>query len=138
LKSGRGDHVHQGPALQAGEDRRIDLLGQFLVIGQDQPAAWAAQRLVGRRRHDVSVRERVGILARHDQAGIVGHVAHQQRADFVGDLAELLEIDLPRISRAAGDDHLRLLGAGDLGGLVIVDQVILDADAIGHGAEPLA
>ena len=30
-----GDDVHQRAALQAGEDRRIDLLGDVLVVGED-------------------------------------------------------------------------------------------------------
>ena len=44
-----GDHMHQRPALQAREDRRVDLLGDVLVVGEDQAAARAAQRLVRRR-----------------------------------------------------------------------------------------
>jgi hypothetical protein len=36
-----GDDVHQRPALQAREDRRVDLLGDRLVIGQDHAAARA-------------------------------------------------------------------------------------------------
>ena len=45
---------------------------------------------------------------------------------------------MARIGRAAGDDHLGLVGERDLAGLVVVDQVVLGADAVGHGVEPLA
>ena len=40
-----GDDVHERPALHAGEDGRVDLLGP-LLLAQDEPAARAAQRLV--------------------------------------------------------------------------------------------
>lgn len=49
-----GDDVHQRATLQAGEDSRIELLRQILVIGEDDAAARAAQRLVGRRRRDMT------------------------------------------------------------------------------------
>src|SRR5205085_1019767 len=53
-----GDHMHQRTALHAGEDRRVDLLGEFLVIGEDHAAARTAQRLVRRGGHDMRMRER--------------------------------------------------------------------------------
>src|SRR3712207_8815633 len=31
----RGDHVHERAALEAGEDRGIDLLGDVLVVGEE-------------------------------------------------------------------------------------------------------
>src|SRR3546814_20955578 len=40
------DHMFQRTTLDAGEDRRIELLGQHHVLGQDQTAAPPAQRLV--------------------------------------------------------------------------------------------
>ena len=60
-----GDNVHQRPALRAGEDRFIDRLGQFLIVGEDQSAARSAQRLMRRRRDDVAVRERIRMRAAH-------------------------------------------------------------------------
>ena len=51
-----GDDVHQRAALQAREDRRVDLLGDRLVVGQDHAAARAAQRLVGGGGDDMGVR----------------------------------------------------------------------------------
>jgi hypothetical protein len=46
-------------------------------------------------------------------------------ADLVGDLAEAAEVDLARIGRAAGDDQLAAVLAGEAGDLVQVDQVVL-------------
>ena len=91
-----GDHVHQRAALQAGEDRRVDLLGDRLVVGQDHAAARAAQRLVGGGGDHVGVRQRVGVLAAGDEAGEMRHVDHQVGADLVGDGAEAGEVDLAR------------------------------------------
>jgi hypothetical protein len=42
----------------------------------------------------------------------VGHVDHEVGADFLGDLAETLEVDLFREGRRAGDDQLGLVLAG--------------------------
>jgi hypothetical protein len=72
------------------------------------------------------------------QAREVRHVDHQERAHAVGDLAEPGEVDGPRIGRAARDDHLGFLRQGDLGRLVVVDDLVLGPDGVGHGAEPLA
>src|SRR3546814_14990888 len=52
------DHMFQRTTLDAGEDRRIELLGQHLVIGEDQAAARTAQRLVRGRRHAMGIFER--------------------------------------------------------------------------------
>ena len=52
------DDVHQGSALKAREDRRVDLLGDGFVVGQDHAAARAAQGLVGGRGDDMGVAER--------------------------------------------------------------------------------
>ena len=64
----RGDHMHQRPALQAGEDRGVDLLRHLLVVGEDQAAARAAQRLVRRRGHDMRMRDRRRMRAAGDEA----------------------------------------------------------------------
>ena len=102
-----GDHVLQRAALLAGEDRGVDLLGDAGVVGQDDPAARAAERLVRGGGDDVGVRHRVGVQPGRDQAGEVGHVHHQVGADQVGDPAELGEVELPGVGRPAGDDQLR-------------------------------
>ena len=84
---GEGDrlgrhHVGQGAAQHqraAAVDVLLELLG-----AEHQPAARAAQGLVGRRRDDVGVGERVLLALQHlagDEAREVGHVDHQDRAD---------------------------------------------------------
>ena len=90
----------------AAVDRRRVLLGR-----QHQAAARTAQRLVGRGRDDVGVRHRVLVAGEDlagDQAGEVGHVDHQRRADLVGDLAHLGEVHPARVRRVAGHQDQRL------------------------------
>ena len=84
--------MHQRAALQAGEHRRVDLLGELLVVGEDHAAARAAQGLVRGRGDDMGVRERRGMRAARDQPGEMRHVDHEIGADLVGDRAEALEI----------------------------------------------
>ena len=122
-----GDDMHQRAALQAREDRRIDLLRQLLVVGEDEAAARAAQRLMRGRGHDMGMRERAGMHAARDEAGEMRHVDHEIGADLVGDLAEAREIDDARIGRAAGDDQLRPMLFGELRHLVHVDAVVVAA-----------
>ena len=107
-----GDSVHQRPALLAGEDRFVDRF-RVLLAAEDHAAARAAEGLVDRRRDDVGVRHRVGVLAGGDEAGEVGHVDHQLGADRVGDLAEGGEVELARVGRPAGDDQRRLVLLGE-------------------------
>ena len=133
-----GDDVHQRPALDAGEDCRVDLLGDLLVVGQDHAAARAAERLVRRRRDDVGMRERARNETGSDEAGEVRHVDEEVRADFIGDGAERREIDLARIGRAAGDDEARLVLVCELPDLIDIDQVRVGLDHVVHGLEPLA
>ncbi len=87
-----GDDMHQRAALKAGEDRRIDLLGDVRVIGQDKAAARAAQGLVRRRGDDMGVREGRGMHAAGDEAGEMRHIDEEIGADRIGDLAEFGEI----------------------------------------------
>ena len=130
--------MHQRAALHAGEHRRIELLRQLLVVGEDRAAARAAQRLVRGRRHDMRMRERARMRAAGHEAGEMRHVDHEIGADLVGDLAEAAEIDDARIGRAAGDDDFRLVLLGEPLDLVHVDEVVVAAHAIGHDLEPVA
>ncbi len=72
------------------------------------------------------------------QAGDVSHVDHQIGSDPVGDGAEAGEVDGARIGRAAGDDQPGPVLVGQGLDRVIVDQVGVGRDAIGHGLEPAA
>ena len=94
----RRDHVHQRPALQTGEHRLVDGR-RVLLAAQDRAGARAAQRLVGRERDDVGVRDRRRVRAPGDEPRDVRGVDQQQRADLVGDRAERLEVDDARSTR---------------------------------------
>src|SRR5487761_1164564 len=73
-----------------------------------------------------------------DQAGEMRYVDHEIRADAVGNLAETREIDEARISRAAGDDQLRLLLPRQALDLVHVDMRVLAPDSVMDRPEPFA
>ena len=128
--------MHQRPALQAGEHRRVDLLRHVLVVGEDQPAARTAQRLVRGRRDYMRMRDRRRMRAARDEPGEMRHVDHQIGADRIRDLAKAPEIPDARIGGAAGEDELRLVGVRDPLDLVIVEQLVLAPHAIGHDLEP--
>ena len=130
--------MHQRAALHAREHRGIELLRQFLIVGEDGAAARPAQRLVRRRGDDVGMRERARMHAAGHEAGEMRHVDHKIGAHLIGDLAEAAEIDDARIGRAAGDDHFRPVLLGEPLDLLHVDQVIVAPHAIGHRLEPAA
>ena len=117
-----GDDVHQRPALDAGEHAAVDRLA-VLFLRQAQAGPRAAERLVRRGGDEVGDRHRVVVQPGGDQAGVVGHVDDQLRADLAGDLGELAVRNLARIGARAGDDQLRLVLAGQRGDLVEVDAV---------------
>ena len=87
-----GDDVHQRPALDAGEHRAIEVLGELLAA-EHHAAARPAQRLVRGRRDEIGVRHRARMLAGGDEAGDVRHVGHHERADVVGDRADAREVE---------------------------------------------
>ena len=84
------------------------------------------------------MRHRVRVKAGGDQAGIMRHVDHQDRADLVRDRAEGGEVYLARVGRGACDDELGLrlerAGTND----VHVDQLVALADLVIDDIEPLA
>jgi len=123
-----GDHVHQRPALGAGEHHRGDLLLDVGVgAADDDAAARAAQGLVGGAGDDVGKRHRVGVQAGGDQAGDVRHVDEEQCADLVRDGTETGEVEMAGVGREAGDDHLRL--AFDR---LRLERVVVDHAVVGH------
>jgi hypothetical protein len=128
--------MHQRAALQPGENRRVEFLGQRLVVPQHQPAARAAQRLVRGGGGDMRVRHRRGMHAAGDEAGEMRHVHHQIGADMIGDLAKALEIPRPRIGRAAGDDQLRLHLLGAARDFIHVDELVVAAHGVVLRIEP--
>ena len=78
------------------------------------------------------------MLARGHEAGDVGHVHHQQRAHFIGDLAELGKVDGAGVGAGAGDDQFRLVLEGEAAHLVVVDALGLFIEVVGHEVEVLA
>src|SRR4051794_349845 len=132
-----GDDVLERAALLAREHGRVDLLGQLLAA-VDHAAARAAEGLVHGRRHDVGVRDGVGVQPRRDQAGEVGHVDEQMGARLVGDRAERLEVKLARVRRPAGDDHLGSVLERERADLVHVDDLVLGAYVVRNDLVELA
>ena len=83
----RGDDVVERPALHAGEDRAVDRL-RVLLAAEDEARARPGERLVRRRGDEVAVLDGIRVQPGRDEPGEVRHVAEEQRADLVGDLAE--------------------------------------------------
>ena len=73
------------------------------------------------RRDEVGHRHGIVVQAGRDEARVVGHVDHQLRADFAGDLGKLVVRNFARIGAGAGDDQLRLVLAGQARDLIEVD-----------------
>ena len=128
----RGDDVHQGAALGAGEDGGIDLLCDIRVVGQYHAAPGTAQGLVVGGGHHVGIGNRARMLARRDEACDVGDVHHEVGADLLRDLAELLKVDDARIGGSAGDDHPRAVLQGQLAHLVIINEAGNRVTAVGE------
>ena len=90
----------------------------------------AGKRLVARRRDEIAVGHRARVQAGRDEAGEVRHVAHQERADLVCDLAEAVGLDCAWIRGAAAHDQLRLHLLRAREHLVVVDLHRLARDAV--------
>src|SRR5215210_3636117 len=120
--------VHQRPTLHAGEDAAVDLFGE-LRAAKDTTSTGAAQRLVGGRGNDLTVRNWRGVDVSGDEAGDVRHVRQEESPDLVGDLTEPLEVDDARVGAGAGQDHARPLAQRYVANLIVVDVAIL-ADAV--------
>ena len=124
-------------ALQAGEDGLVDGLRKGLRRN-DAAAARPAQGLVGGERDDVRERDRVGMGTARDEAGNVGRVEQKQRAYRIGDAAEGLGVDDPRVSGGPGDDHLGPVLVGQIRQSLEVDPLVAVADAVADEVVPLA
>ena len=135
-----GRHHMTERSAQHHRAAAIDRFGE-LGLAQHHAAAWAAQRLVGGRGGDVSVRHRVEVagedLAGHEP-GEVRHVDQQHGPDLVGDLAHRGEVDLAGIGGVAGDQHQGLELASGGGHGVVVEQLGLGVGAVRRLVEHLA
>ena len=126
----RRDDVLERPALDAGEDVAVEVL-RPVGAAEDEAAARAPQRLVGRRRHERRVGHGRGVQPGDHEAGDVRDVAHEHRADLVGHGSESREVDLARVRRRARDDELRTVLARQRGQRLVVDAFVLAPHAVG-------
>ena len=127
-----------GPPWSEREDRLVDPLARAPRVHTIMPPRGPRSTLCVVKRDHVGVRHRRRDRPAGDQADEVRGVDHQPGADLVGDLPERGEVDQPRVGRRAADDHLRPVLEGQVAHLVVVDQLGVLADAVGHGVEPLA
>ncbi len=116
------DLVVVGTTLATGEHGLRDLVLEItgVLSEEDDARARTAESLVGGGGNNISVVEGVVHQLGSDQAGEVGHVAHQDRANLIGDRAHGDVVPIASIGRAAADDEL---GAESLGGLAELDIV---------------
>ena len=126
------DDVHQRTALGAGEDGRVDLLGQILIIGQDHTASRSPQGLVGGGGHHMRIRHRRGVQPCGHQAGNVSHIHPQISSYLIGNGTEPGKINGSGIGRGASHNHLGLALTGHPLQLVIVNIPSLLVHAVGH------
>ena len=132
-----------GPPCRPGEHRAVDLLGQLLAA-QDGAAPRAPQRLVGGEGDDVGHANRARVGTTGDEAGRVGGVEHEAGRRPSRRSRGRAGVDDPRVRGRAGDDQGRLLGLGQVGHLVEVDDLAgvglvrrLRRDAVGDEAPEL-
>jgi len=78
------------------------------------------------------------MYAAGNQTGKMRHVHHQIRPDFVGNLAETLKINLPRISRTAGNNQFRLIFQSQPLNFVIINQPGIFANSVLNRIKPFA
>ena len=112
----RADLVVVRTALQRWKDGHVD--ARFVVVilarlrvdaaaEENHPRTRTAKRLVRRRRHDVTVFERLCLFFRGNQTGDVRHIHHQHRPALVGNFPETCVIPISRVRRTTANDHLR-------------------------------
>ena len=66
------------------------------------------------------------------------HVHHEQAARLLGDGAQALKVDDARVGGCTGQQQLGLVLQREAAHLVVVDALVLLADAVGHDVEVLA
>ena len=98
------NHMHQGAALDAREDRLVDRRPKTL-LAEDEPSPGSPHGLMSSRGRELGVGDWTGVQAGGHQAGDVGHVRHQVGPHLPGDLPEGGKVDHPGIGTGAGDDQ---------------------------------
>ena len=120
-----GDDVHEGAALDAGEDIAVDEFVEFFVVGHDEAAAGATQRFMCCCGDDVGVWEGRWVLACGDEACDVCDVGHEGCTDFVCDLSELGEVNCAGVGGVATEDHFGFVLVGGGADGFVVDLFVL-------------
>ncbi len=124
-----GHHVHLRPALQAREDRAVDV-ARVLLRGEDERAARPAEGLVGGGGHDVADRHRVGVHTCRHEPRDVRDVRQEDRVYLIGNLPEAPEVDRARVGAGAADDDLRPHLERTLTDLIVVELIGLLGEAV--------
>ena len=86
---------------------------------------------------DIGVGHRARIDTRCNQAGVVGHVDHENGANFLGHLGKTGPVGLERVGRGTGNQQLGPVFTGQGLHAVVVDFFTI-VEAIGHHLEPFA
>ena len=123
-------------ALDPGEHRRLEALGERVRPREDESAPGPAQGLGRGAGDDVGVGKGRGVRAGADEAGDMGHVDQQARLHCLGNPCHAFEVDCARIGRAAGDEQRRAHLARPGLDLVVVEQPARPVHAVVMGVEP--
>src|SRR2546425_8961601 len=119
------------PALRPREDLLVHRLRE-LGLAENHPAPWAAQRLMGGRRHHLGMGDGGRVHPSCDESREMRHVDNEYCADFIRDRPERREIDDPRIRAATADDDPRLSLLRNVPYLVVINPSGLFTDVIGR------
>src|ERR1700724_115853 len=130
--------MHQRATLKARKYRRIDFLGNRIVVGENESAARPAKSLVGRRGDNMGMRKWRRMHAARDKAREMRHVDEKISANRIRDRPEPRKIPIPGVAGAAGDDEFRLMLLGKPRDRVHVDSMIFPAHAIRYRLEPFS
>jgi hypothetical protein len=78
------------------------------------------------------------VRARRDEARDVGHVGHHERAHVVRHGADSCEVELPRVRTRPDDDHFGPVLAREPLELLVIQPLIVLADAVRNDREELS
>ena len=132
-----GDDVHEGTALEAGEDGGVDFFSP-VGLAHGHAAARAAEGFVGGGGDEVGEGDGGGVVAGGDKAGDVGDIGHEEGTDFFGDFGEGGPIPGAGVGAGTGDDEFGFVFEGDFADIGHVDAFGLLVEDVVDGFEPFA
>ena len=132
-----GDGVHERPPLPAREHALVDGLGMLLAAHDHCPPG-AAQGLVRSTGNYVGMLDRVVVHSPGHETDEMRRIDDEDGSDVVRDLPHRREVPAARISRGSRHEDLRPLPLGDVAHLVVVDELVFFANAVGDDVEHLA